>query len=160
MFNFTSNYRAQLNFTFDVMDSAKTSLDRLREGYLKHKEADDIKVDEEEIKTYEEKFLNAINDDLNMPVALSVVWDVVKTPVKSKRYAELIDKFDEVLGLDLAHFVKKQEELPAEIKALVEERNVARSEKNWSESDRIRDILIEKGYDVKDSKEGTIVEKK
>lgn len=160
MFNFTSNYRAQLNFTFEVMDSAKTSLDRLREGYLRHKEADDVEVDENEIKAYEAKFLDAINDDLNMPVALSVVWDIIKSPVKSKRYAALIDKFDEVLGLDLAHYEKKQEKLPADIKALVEERNVARSEKNWSESDRIRDVLIEKGYDVKDSKEGTIVEKK
>ena len=77
MFNYTSNYRAQINFTFEAMDSAKIALNRLREGYLKHSEGTD-EVSDEEIKSYEEKFLEAINDDLNMPVAMSVVWDVIK----------------------------------------------------------------------------------
>ncbi|MBR3614976.1 MAG: cysteine--tRNA ligase [Clostridia bacterium] len=158
MFNFTSNYRAQINFTFDAMDSAKVALNRLREGYLKHSEGlDDI--EDSVIKEYEEKFLEAINDDLNMPVAMSVVWDVVKNPVKSKKLQNLLLKFDEVLGLDLKNYQKQENVLPEEIKKLVKERNVARANKNWAESDRIRDVLIEKGYTVKDSKEGTIVEK-
>lgn len=158
MFNFTSNYRNQINFTFEAMDAAKTALNRLREGYLKHKEGKES-VSTEEIKDYENKFLEAINDDLNMPIAMSVVWDIIKNPKKSKDLANLLLKFDEVLGLNLANYEKKADELPEEIQALIEERNEARKNKNWAESDRIRDVLIEKGYNVKDSKEGTIVEK-
>ena len=158
MFNYTSNYRAQINFTFEAMDAAKVALNRLREGYIKHGEGlDDISDDE--IKDYEEKFLEAINDDLNMPVAMSVVWDVIKNPKKSKKMQELLLKFDEVLGLNIKEYKKQENILPDEIKDLVNKRNEARKEKNWSESDRIRDLLIEKGYIVKDSKEGTIVEK-
>ena len=159
MFNFTSNYRAQINFTFEAMDAAKIALARLRDGYLKHKEGlDDIS--NEEIENYESRFLEAINDDLNMPVAMSVVWDVVKNPNKSQKLANLLLKFDEVLGLDLKNYKKQEEVIPEEINKLVLERNEARKEKNWAESDRIRDILIQKGYNVKDSKEGTILEKK
>lgn len=158
MFNFTSNYRAQINFTFDAMDAAKVALNRLREGYLKHAEGLDD-VSDEIIKEYEDRFLEAINDDLNMPVAMSVVWDVVKNPAKSKKMQNLLLKFDEVLGLDLKNYKKQENVLPEEISKLVQERNEARTNKNWAESDRIRDILIEKGYTVKDSKEGTIVEK-
>ena len=158
MFNYTSNYRAQINFTFEAMDSAKITLNRLREGYLKHSEGTD-EVSDEEIKSYEEKFLEAINDDLNMPVAMSVVWDVIKNHKKSKKFQKLLLKFDQVLGLNLKEYKKDEEELPEEIKFLIENRNIARANKDWKESDRIRDILIEKGYKVKDSKEGTIVEK-
>ena len=158
LFNFTSNYRAQINFTFEAMDAAKVALNRLREGYLKHAEGTED-VSDSVIKEYEEKFLEAINDDLNMPVAMSVVWDVIKNPSKSKKLQNLLLKFDEVLGLDLKNYKKQENILPEEIEKLVKERNEARTNKNWAESDRIRDILIEKGYSVKDSKEGTIVEK-
>ena len=158
MFNFTSNYRAQINFTFEAMDSAKIALNRLREGYLKHCEGTSD-VSDAEIEAYEQRFLDAINDDLNMPVAMSVVWDVVKNPNKSQKLKNLLLRFDEVLGLDLKNYKKEENVLPEEVLELVNARNEARTNKNWAESDRIRDILIEMGYTVKDSKEGTIVEK-
>ena len=158
MFNFTSNYRAQINFTFEAMDAAKIALTRLKEGYLRHKEGNE-NIEDNEIKQYEESFLEAINDDLNMPVAMSVVWDVLKNPKKSAKLANLLLKFDEVLGLNLKNYEKEELTLPKEVQNLIDLRNIARTEKNWSESDRIRDILIQKGYNVKDSKEGTIVEK-
>lgn len=158
MFNFTSNYRAQINFTFEAMDSAKIALNRLREGYLKHCEGNQD-VSDDEIKVYEQRFLEAINDDLNMPVAMSVVWDVVKNPNKSQKLKNLLLKFDEVLGLDLKNYKKEENVLPEDVLELVKSRNEARANKNWAESDRIRDILIEMGYTVKDSKDGTIVEK-
>ena len=158
LFNFTSTYRNQINFTFEAMDSAKVALARLREGLLKHKEGNEI-VSAEEISDYENRFLEAINDDLNMPLALSVVWDVVRQSKKSKDLYNLLIKFDEVLGLDLVNYEKEETKLPDEIINLVNERNEARANKNWAESDRLRDILINKGYSVKDSKEGTIVEK-
>ena len=157
MFNFTSNYRSQMNFTWEAMDSAKTALGRLREGYLKHSIGEEI-VAENVIKDYEEKFLEAINDDLNMPMAMSVVWDVVRNPIKSKDFQKLLLKFDKVLGLDLENYKPEDKKLPEEVKELIELRNKARKEKNWAESDRLRDELISKGYIVKDTKEGTVVE--
>jgi len=158
MFNFTSTYRAQINFTFEAMDSAKTALGRLRDGYLKHKEGTE-EVSAEEIANYKERFLEAINDDLNMPVAMSIVWEVIKQPKKSKAYQELLLDFDTVLGFDLEHYQKGENTLSEEVQKLVSQRNEARANKNWAESDRIRDILISMGYTVKDSKEGTVVEK-
>lgn len=155
MFNFSSSYRAQINFTFEAMDSAKISLERLREGYIRHANGTED-VPDEEINKLEKAFHEAINDDLNMPVAMSVVWNVVKNPVKSKKYQELLLKFDEVLGFDLEHYQGKDEKtIPEEDMKLVEQRNIARQNKDWKESDRIRDILLSKGYSVKDTPEGT-----
>ena len=158
MFNFTSNYRNKINFTWEAMDAAKTALSRLREGYLKHSEGTE-KVSKEELSELENRFHEAINDDLNMPMAMSIVWDIIRKPNKSKDYQNLLLKFDEVLGLDLKNYQKEENEIPEDIQELVNQRNQARSNKNWAESDRIRDILITKGYTVKDSKEGTIIEK-
>ena len=157
IFNFTSNYRSQINFTWEAMESAKTALGRLREGYIKHKEGTE-NVEENVINEYKKKFLEAINDDLNMPMAMSVVWDVVRNPIKSKKFQELLLDFDKVLGLDLANYKPEERELPAEIQELIELRNEARKNKNWAESDRIRDELVQKGYIVKDTKEGTVLE--
>ena len=158
MFNFTSNYRNKINFTWEAMDAAKTALSRLREGYLKHSEGTE-KVSKEELSELENRFHEAINDDLNMPMAMSIVWDIIRKPNKSKDYQNLLLKFDEVLGLDLKNYQKEENEIPEDIQELVNQRNEARTNKNWAESDRIRDILITKGYTVKDSKEGTIIEK-
>lgn len=157
MFNLGAHYRTKINFTFEAMDAAKTALARLREGYIKHSNGTE-NVEDAVIDEYKKKFLEAINDDLNMPVAMSVVWEVVKNSTKSKKYAELILDFDKVLGFDLEHYELKKAELPDEIKEIIKQRNNARANKNWAESDRLRDELISKGYTVKDSKEGTIVE--
>ena len=158
MLMFTSTYRSQMNFTWDSLDSAKISLQRLRKGYLKELEGTE-KIGESEIKDYEDRFLEAINDDLNMPVAMSVVWDIIKNPKKSKDFANLLLKFDEVLGLDLKNYKKQDDKLPDEIIELVSKRDEARNSKDWAESDRIRDLLISKGYKVQDTKEGTVVKK-
>ena len=156
MFNYGSNYRNKINFIWEAMDAAKVSLNRLREGYLKHSEgvAD---ISDTIIADFEKRFLDAINDDLNMPVAMSVVWEVVKMPQKSQKLKDLLLKFDQVLGFDLANYEAKEEKLPDEIQDLINQRNEARANKNWQESDRIRDLLIEKGYTVKDTMEGTVV---
>ena len=158
MLMFTSTYRSQMNFTWDALDSAKVSLQRLREGYLKELDGND-RIDELEIKDYENRFSEAINDDLNMPVAMSVVWDIIKNQKKSKDFANLLLKFDEVLGLDLKNYKKQDDKLPDEIVELVSKRDEARNSKDWAESDRIRDLLISKGYKVQDTKEGTVVKK-
>ena len=84
-----------------------------------------------------------------MPVAMSVVWDVVKNPEKSKQFAKLLLEFDKVLGVDIEKNEDKKEiELPQEIKDLLEQRKQARENKDWALSDKIRDELKEKGYDI------------
>ncbi len=163
MFCYTAHYRTKLNFTFEGALSTQKALNRLREGYLTHLQNDE-KVDEAEIKEYKQRFLDAVNDDLNMPLAMGVVWEVVRNNKKSKQFADLLLEFDKILGLDLENskkYLEEQEkvELPEEIKELVEQRKIARENKNWAESDRIRDLLKEKGYTVKDTKEGQIIEK-
>lgn len=158
MLMFTSTYRNQINFTWESLDSSKITLQRLREGYLKEIDGIDD-VSKEEIKEYEKRFLEAINDDLNMPIAMSVVWDVIKNPKKSRAFRDLLLKFDEVLGLDLKNYKKQADKLPEEILDLVSKRDEARNSKNWSESDKIRNLLVEKGYRVQDTKEGTVVKK-
>ncbi len=158
MFNFTSNYRNKINFTWEAMEAAKIALNRLREGYLKQAEGTE-EIEESVICEWEEKFLKAINDDLNMPVAMSVVWEVVKYPKKSQQLRDLLLKFDMVLGFDLMNYQKEEEKLSEEILALVKQRDEARQNKNWAESDRIRDLLINQGYLVKDTKEGTVIQK-
>lgn len=159
MLCFTSHYRNKLNFTWDALTSAQNSLIRLKEGYAKHKEGTE-EIDDSIIQEYKTKFLEAINDDLNMPVAMSVVWDVVKNPIKSKKLADLLLDFDRVLGIKIEEPVQvKKEEIPEEVQKLLEQRNLARQEKNWALSDELRDKIKTCGYTVKDSKEGTTLEK-
>lgn len=156
LFCYSIQYRKKLNFTWEGMDSAKIALDRLREAYQKHLTGTED-VAEELISKYEKDFNEAINDDLNMPVAMSVVWEVAKRTEKSKKVAELLKKFDRVLGIEIDEH--KEEEIPDDIKELLTKRAEARKNKDWDESDKIRDIITEKGYIVKDSKEGQTVEK-
>ena len=159
LFNYSCHYRGKLNFTWEGIESANTSLIRLREGYQKHLNGNSD-ISDEIIADMENRFHQAINDDMNMPLALSVVWEAVKYPEKSPKIAQLLKKFDTVLGIKIDEINSKKEEIPQEILDLVEERKQARSDKNWSESDRLRDLIAEKGYIVKDTKDGTEVLKK
>ena len=160
LFCFSSNYTKKLNFTWEGAKAAQTSLERLREGLLKHKEGSE-KIDGEVIKQYEEKFLETINNDLNITNAMGIVWDIIRNEKKSKDFYDLICKFDEVMGLDLKN-VQRQEktlDLPDEVIKLVEERKIAREQKNWAESDRLRDEINKLGYNIKDSKTGMELER-
>ena len=151
MFNFSSHYKKPINFTFEAMNAAKIALNRLKEGYKRHHEGKDA-VSKEVITKFEKDFLEAINDDLNMPQALSVVWEVVKQEKKSPEFAQLLKKFDKILGLNIDR--EEEFEIPEEIMKIVEERKQARIEKNWNKSDELRDKLISLGYNVKDTSDG------
>lgn len=153
LFTYSSSYRTKLNFTWEGIDASQKALDKLRAGYQKHLEGNEDILDEE-ISKYEENFHKAINDDLNMPLAMSVVWDVVKNPKKSKKLAELLEKFDTVLALSLDKKSTIQDEIPEEVVKLAEKRLKARAEKDWAESDRLRDEILALGYSIKDSKDG------
>ena len=157
LFNYSCHYRGKLNFTWEGIESANTSLIRLREGYQKHLNGNSD-ISDEIIADIENRFHQAINDDMNMPLALSVVWEAVKYPEKSPKIAQLLKKFDTVLGIKIDEV--QETKIPQEILGLVEERKQARSDKNWNESDRLRDLIAEKGYIVKYTKDGTEVLKK
>ena len=157
LFNFSSLYRKKINFTFEAMESSKVSLKRLKEGYKNHFNGND-KVDETIIENFRKEFIDAINDDLNMPQAMGIVWNVIKYETKSKQIAELLLDFDKVLGLDIDKMEEEKVELPEEVKQLVKERKKAREDKNWVLSDELRDKIFELGYNVKDTKDGMEIE--
>ena len=160
LFTYSSHYRNKLNFTWESLEATEKSLERLKKGYKTHLEGKD-EIDEKLINEYEEKFHKAINDDLNMPLAMGVVWDVIRNEKKSPEFAKLLLKFDNIMGLKIDEDDKEDVniEIPEEILILVEERKKARENKDWQESDRLRDIIKEKGYSVKDTKEGMKIEK-
>lgn len=140
------------------MESAQKSLIRLRKLTKTH-EFGDNKIDEEKVKKYELDFIEAINDDLNMPLAVSIAWEVAKQEEKSKQLFELLMKFDKVLSLNLNEELESESELPEKIVKLLKERDEARKNKNFELSDMIRDKIKEEGYAVKDTKEGQKVER-
>ena len=167
LFCFTAHYRNQLNFTFEGAFGAQKALERLYDCYVKHENGTE-KISQEQINEYKEKFRDAINDDMNMPLAMSIVWEVARNEVKSKDFAELLKDFDKVLGLDIKNAKmyldefnnKKVDEIPEELQKLLDERNLARQNKDWAKSDELRDKISESGYIVKDTKEGSVLEKK
>lgn len=166
LFCFTAHYRNQLNFTFDGAYGAQKALERLYESYEKHL-SNNSKIDTETIESYRKKFTDAINDDMNMPQAMSVVWEVARNESKSIDYAKLLEEFDEVLGLDLKNAPKylnefkeyRENQIPEEIIELAEKRKEARENKDWDKSDELRENILQKGYNIKDSKEGYSLEK-
>ena len=160
LFTYTSHYRNKLNFTWKAIESTAKSYKRLKSGYQAHLNGSE-QIEESIIDDYAQRFNSAINDDLNMPLAMSVVWEVIRSEKKSPKLAELLLKFDTVMGLKINEENKEQaEEIPEEILKLVEERKVARENKNWQESDRLRDLINEKGYEIKDTPEGAKINKK
>lgn len=158
LFSYSCHYKNKLNFTWDGIEAASKSLERLKNGYQLHLAGKD-EVENNLVKELEEKFHQAINDDLNMPLAMGVVWDTVRQEKKSPKLAELLLKFDSVLGLKIEETIRQQE-IPQEILDLVEQRKKARANKDWTKSDELRELINQKGYDIKDTKQGTEIKKK
>lgn len=159
LFSYSCHYKNKLNYTWEGIEAASKSLERLKNGYQLHLTGKD-EVEDKTIEELEERFHKAINDDLNMPLAMGVVWEVVKQEKKSPKFAKLLAKFDTVLGLKIEEPMEQQkEEIPEEILALVEQRKQARENKDWAKSDELRDLILEKGYQVKDTKEGMEIKK-
>ncbi len=159
LFCYSCHYKNKLNFTWEAIDSTSKSLEKLKNGYQMHLAGKD-EVSEEIIQDFEQKFHQAINDDLNMPVAMGVVWEVVKYEKKSIKLAKLLEKFDTVLGIKIAEPADtEKEDIPQEIKDLVEQRKQARENKDWEKSDSLRDIINQKGYEIKDTKNGVELKK-
>lgn len=155
-FTYSSNFTNKLNFTWEAIKSSQVALNKLREQVNKNKGVN-TKLSEEKIKKYEERFLDAINDNLNMPIAISVLWDMLKEE-KSNDVYELAMKFDTVLSLELDKKME-EEEVPSKVQELLRKREEARREKNFALSDDLREKILDLGYLVKDTKEGQKVEK-
>ena len=147
-FCLNAHYRSKLNFTWEGMDGAQTALNRLRATSC------DWGLPGSVDETYLERFIKRINEDLNMPRALALTWDLVKSDLSPSMKKATLIEFDKVLGLRLADWEPVEETVPAEIVALVEQRQKARAEKRWQESDSLRDQISEAGYEIQDTPEG------
>lgn len=160
MFCYTGHYRNKLNFTWEGIEAASKSLERLRNSYKLNLEGkDELTIeDKEKIEKIEEKFHEAINDDMNMPLAMSYVWELARYEKKNPEISKMLKKFDTVLGIKIdKEDTKNQKEIPQEILDLVEQRKIARQNKDWAKSDELRDLINQKGYDIKDTASGTEV---
>ncbi|HLC62776.1 MAG TPA: cysteine--tRNA ligase [Candidatus Nanoarchaeia archaeon] len=144
-----TSYRKQLMFNDDVIKSAEAGFNNIRErvrGLL------DDKTDKGDAGKYEKNFLIAINDDLNMPKAIAVVWDLLKDEkISGKVKYNAVLEFDEVLGLGLGGI--KEQKIPQDIKEIADARLIAREHKDWKEADKLRELLKKKGWAVEDSEE-------
>ena len=155
--SYTSHYRNKLNFTWEAIQAAKIALNKLKSLYKLHNESNNL-VDEAVILEYKNKFLNAVNDDLNIPMAIGIVWEVTKLE-KSKNVAKLLKEFDDILSLDIDKIEENNIDLSLEIKEILEKRKIAREQKDFNMSDILRDELLVKGYKVLDTKEGQQLDK-
>lgn len=158
-FCLNTHYSKKLNFTFDALKSSALGYNNLKSLVASHKNGEN-KIEDDKLENYSEQFLNAINDDLNFPLAIGVLWTMLRNEPKSSQIFDLVQKFDKVLGLDLNGEEKVKEEIPQEINELAKTRWQARLAKNWAESDRLRDEISKLGYVVRDGKDGYTLEKK
>jgi len=146
----TTHYRMPLTFSEESLQSAKASLSRLKN--IVKDLVDDKKLNEK----YLEEFTEAMNDDLNTPRALAVLWELVRDEKAEGKY-QTIKKMDEVFGLKLLE--KEKLEIPKEIEYLAEERLSAKKSKDFKKSDEIREKLKSLGWNIKDTKDGYELEK-
>ncbi len=162
-FYLTAHYRKPLNFTWSALEGAQHTLTELRNQMIKFKSDAKRNILSEEklekVKTFKQKFDEAVYDDMNMPQALAVVWEVVKSNIPSPDKYDLLMDFDEVLGLDLRS-TKYELRIPDEITVLAEQRKALRDQKKFGEADVIRKQIEEKGYEIEDLPEGSQVKKK
>ena len=153
-----SHYRKQLVFTYESLDGALSTYNKIK-SKIKSITNDNI-VNDDDFNKYNEQFINALNDDLNTSFALTIIFDVLKSDINNGTKLKLIESFDKVLGLDLLKEETKEidEELKTYILSKIEERNNAKKNKDFTLADSIRNELLEKGITLKDTREGTIFE--
>ncbi|WP_178337896.1 cysteine--tRNA ligase [Candidatus Avelusimicrobium facis] len=159
----TAHYRTQLEFTYESLDSARKSLQALRRETAQIAAAAQKQpaVVTDRAAQAKAKFQAAMEDDLNAPKALAVVWEAVRgAELNPAEKVEFLKFADGILALDLFRAPeKKPQALPAEIEALVQQRAAARAAKDYQKSDELRAQLAAAGYAVKDTPQGQQVEK-
>lgn len=163
-----AHYKKKLKFTFEALDAARSGYNNLKgkilnlkRGVENYKSKSDSEKSET-FKNYETKFADKINDDLNMPEAMSVLWDMIKDDrLSSNEKLNLTYDFDKIFGLKLRDVKEEgsETEIPEEILNLVEKRKEAKKNRDFKTSDEIRNEIKEMGYDVLDTKTGTEIKK-
>jgi cysteinyl-tRNA synthetase len=146
----TAHYRSQLNFTWDALDAAATGLDRMRSGVHALRDAGDADADPAAVA----RFTDEINDDLNLPRALAIAWEVLRGEFPPGVRRATLLRFDRVLGLGLAAWSPKEETAPPDVQALAETRLSARRAKQWAESDALRKQVHAAGWEMEDLPDG------
>ncbi len=155
-----SHYRKQLVFNYESLDNASISYEKLLNKTRSLKENKNDKVNKENIKQYQDKFKEALENDLNTSLALTTLYDVLKSNLNNNEKLYLIKDFDKVLSLDLLKENEIDDELKKYIETKIEERNNAKKDKNFELADKIREELLKKNIIIKDTREGTKYEVK
>lgn len=156
----TSHYRTGVNFTLDAMKASKQALFRLKRFLLEGGISEGGIIH----RAYQKRFHTAINDDLDTPRAVALMWELIKddSVTRADKIAT-IQEMDSVFDIGLNDTfdditrelgVIEKDTIPEDIQALLDERNLARTVQNWSEADRIREMLNLKGYTVEDTPQG------
>lgn len=150
-FYFMAHYSKQQNFTFEALESAKNTLKNIKNLAKEHKNGT-AKV---ETREYEEEFLDAINDDLNMPKAIACVQKMLKESRSQDVYVCLM-KFNDVLGLNF----EEDDIIPENIKEKAEQRWNAKKNRDFATADALRNEILDLGYEIKDTKDGYEIAKR
>lgn len=155
---FQTHYRKPMEYSDESILAARNGLMHLQ-NQVRQLDGDKSGSDHRINSDFKNRFLQAVNDDLNMPRALAAVQEMLKSGISDhEKHATILD-FDQVLGLDLEQ-VDKPEILPEDIQKMVDARQKARNEKDWATSDRLRDELQNLGYQVQDTRDGMTLIKK
>jgi len=159
-----THYQSKMNFTWEGLRAAANTLEKLRQiiRELHQKQKEKAITGQKDLsemsKKYQEKFLNFINDDLNIPKALAVMWQLIKNKkVSDAEKYQLLINFDKIFGLKLDKV--KEIKIPKEIKELVEKREKYRRDDDWKSADEIRKKIKKMGYKVEDTKRGPKIKK-
>ncbi len=148
-----THYRQEMNFTWEALEGAQNALNKLRREFASW-EGERVGCAE-----FEQRFMDAVGDDLNMPKALSIVWELVKSDYPGSAKKQSLLKMDEVLGLNLTNYKEEEIEVPPEIQELAGKREVFRKSGNYEGADKVRAEIEEKGFMVEDSKDGIKIRK-
>lgn len=162
-----SHYRKSLAFSYENLDNAKASFEKLTAKIAAAVKDCSGDVDKAEFDRLRAGFDAALANDLNTSLALTAVYDVLKADVNGATKLALIEDFDRVLSLDLVKKAKAineaqsaEEDIPPEISALAEERKAARKAKDFAKADALRDRISELGWTVEETRQGTKIYKK
>lgn len=152
----TSHYRKQLVFSFDILENASSSYQKLKNKvvHLNHTDSYNFQI----FQKYDEKFKNSIADDLATANALTLVYDLLKSDVDDSTKYHLIQSWDRVFSLGLCEEKKVEKEFEDYILQKIEERRIAKLNKDFALADSIREELSLKGVSIKDTREGTTYE--
>ncbi len=157
LFVLNSHYRKVLTFSYDALDQASNMYEKLINKIKSLKSDEEIDVDS--FKLYQDKFKSCLMDDLNTANAVTVLYDVLKDNIiNDSTKLALVKDFDKVLSLDLVKEDVVSDELKQYIESKIEERSLAKQNKNYALADQIREELMSKGIIIKDTREGVTYE--